>query len=250
MTASRPQPLLPDEVRVFWTLTSVDLAPRMLSELLEPVELEASKRFRFAKDRLEYLVTRVLVRRVLARCSDRDPAGLRFTRNAHGRPALVGGGALRFNLTNTPDLVACAVTLDREIGVDAEPYARHANVHDIASSVFVAAEREAMATLASSDAKNRRALQLWTLKEAYMKARGKGMAIAPDSFAIRFEDATPSLDLSTLTDDLAARWSMTTHELEGHCLSLCVERTPVEVSVAFEWFALATAGLEPGAGNA
>lgn len=134
-------------------------------------ERERHARFVFEGRRHEYLLTRGLVRGVLATYVDATPSALAFRLTEHGRPILERGGELRFNLTNTVELVVCAVAHGHEIGVDAEPLARADEILGVSERVFTLDERDGLFDL-PLPSRRRRAVELWTQKEAYMKARG------------------------------------------------------------------------------
>ena len=89
----------------------------------------------FDRDRRAFLMTRALVRTTLSRYAPVAPADWRFITNAHGRPEILDRPAgvpdLRFNISHTDGLIACAVTIGREVGVDVEHIGRHLT-HDVA----------------------------------------------------------------------------------------------------------------------
>jgi 4'-phosphopantetheinyl transferase len=138
----------------------------------------------------EYLLTRVLCRSVLSRYFDIRPDEWRFDRTAYGRPFVVapeGGREVAFNLTNCRSVVAIAVsTGKRKIGVDIELLTRIGDIKRIADSCFSSQELIDLACL-PNEQKNRRFVELWTCKEAYIKAEGLGLSLPLDSFSIQFE---------------------------------------------------------------
>ncbi len=180
----------------------------------------------FAENRLEFLLTRALSRWVLARWEKTKPLDLNFRRTKHGQPILDPSSDTRFNLTNTIGLVACVVSRSRGVGIDAEPLAEGARILDVAKTVFTRAERDALARLSEAN-RLHRAVELWTYKEAYMKARGLGMSIAPERFAVDYASGGPRLDLRDLGDE-QTRWELTTRDLEGHVIATCIERAGAE----------------------
>jgi 4'-phosphopantetheinyl transferase len=159
------------------------------------------------------------VRTVLSRYGTSRPADWRFTRNAHGRPELDPPGHLRFNLSNSPGLVGCAVAL-HEVGLDLEPHARAEAILRLAGRVFSDEERRALAALPES-ARAGRALSLWTLKEAYLKARGTGISLPLQE--ITFAPAAPTPIAMTLGPSLGddpARWHFRLLDHAGHRVAL------------------------------
>ena len=191
--------------------------------LMAPDESVRQKRFIFPEHRHEYLATRVLVRRVLGSYLGVPPASLRFVHNTHGRPELAEPrSALRFNLSNTPGLVVCLVSAHHEVGVDTELGTRAESILDIATTVF--AERELRELLAlEGEVRALRAVTLWTLKEAYIKARGMGLALPLDKFAFRFDGAV-HIEIDPALGDDAARWQFQTLTLGPHLVSTAIAR--------------------------
>src|SRR5262249_25378733 len=136
---------------------------------LSPEEAARCARFRFEEHRHEYLVTRGLVRTALSAYRDVEPAAWVFRSNEYGRPEITPPCGLSFNLSTSLALVVCAVAEDRVLGVDVEPLARAKEILEVRDTVFTAKERAGL----TPD----RAVSFWTLKEAYMKARGMGMSL-------------------------------------------------------------------------
>lgn len=209
-----------------WYVATTALDPDEARERILPTlssdERVRHDRFVFDRHRHEYLMTRGLARGVLSSYVGRARSELHFTANEYGRPILEDAGELRFNLSNTLFMIACAVRRDGgEVGVDAEPLARAPEVMSVASTVFMDDERAALAAL-GDEMQRRRAVQLWTLKEAYMKARGLGMSIPPERFAIDFEPSTRLRFFEPIVD-VPDRWRLETLEIEDHLVSLCVE---------------------------
>jgi 4'-phosphopantetheinyl transferase len=217
-------PLGPGEVHLWYAVPARCRDPELLARyasLLSPDERARWASHRFERHRLEYLVTRALVRSALSRYGPMQPAEWRFARNAFGRPELDPGFALRFSIANSPTLVACAVSR-AEVGMDVEPLTRGADVLRVAGSILSPGERGALATLPAA-ARADRALTLWTLKEAYVKARGRGLSMPVDALTFTVEDGHVSLEVGPeLCDDGA--WHFRTVDRAGHRLSVAAER--------------------------
>ncbi len=176
-------------------------------------------RFRFDVDRQQALASRALQRRALSSCAGVEPGAWRFIAGSHGKPAILAPASrLAFNVSNTRGLVACAVTLDRQVGLDVEPLRDDAPV-EIVDSHFAPAERAALRALPAAE-QPRRFVELWTQKEAYIKARGLGLELPLDRFWF-----TPGLGIDPELDDDAARWQCALWSpTAGHLAALCVAR--------------------------
>ena len=111
--------------------------------LLSPEEHDRMARLVFERDRRRFLLTRALVRTMLSRYAGVAPAEWTFIANVHGRPEILdrpqGVPDLRFNLSHTEGLIACAVTIGREVGVDVEHIQRRLT-RDVAGRFFAPSE--------------------------------------------------------------------------------------------------------------
>lgn len=160
------------------------LMPQYLS-LLTADERQRLDRFAFADLKHEFLLTRALCRVALSSYTDRHPGAWVFASNAYGRPTLAPddpGAHLSFNLSNARGLVACAVTIGRPVGIDAEDLARNHEGEKIAGRFFSRDETRAL-RMAPAAERHDLFIRLWTLKEAYVKAKGLGMTLPLDSFS-------------------------------------------------------------------
>lgn len=192
----------PDEIR----------DPNLLSEykkLLTPEEGKKQQRFYFEKHRHQYLVTRALVRTTLSRYTGIPVSDLRFDRNKYGRPELVvvpKDFPIRFNLSHTDGLIACAVVLNQDIGVDVEDMTRREISLETADRFFSKTEVRDLHQVLESK-KRDRFFEYWTLKESYIKARGMGLSLPLEQFSFHLSE-NESLRISfdpRLSDD-PDRW--------------------------------------------
>lgn len=214
--------LAADEVHL-WIATPANSADHVAcyEAILTPDERRRYLGFRFDRHRQEYLVTRALLQDVLGRYLPRPTAGFRFERESHGRPRLSPPAEVDFNLANHPSLVVCGVSRSAELGVDVEPIARGADVLELADSVFSRRERDALARLAELDQRRQRAVLLWTLKEAYLKARGTGLSLPLQGFSVEV-GAGGELDLVFEEAMDVGPWSLGTVVHDGHRISVAV----------------------------
>lgn len=204
--------LPPDEAHLWLVDPSawdvVGLVPRLRS-WLTPDEAARMDRYAFERHRREYLATRALCRAVLSRYVSVDPAAWRFAANAWGRPEVASPAApwLRFNLSNADGMLACLVARERDVGVDVEDTARPLDTHATAAHVFAPAELAALGRQ-RPDAHRARFFHYWTLKEAYIKARGMGLAIPLDRFAFDLDaaDGVERIEIDPSLGDDAASW--------------------------------------------
>ena len=190
-----PLPLGEDEAHL-WFVRIDALGPSELAafeQVLDDDERARIAGMALAARRLEQLVTRGLVRRVLSRYAAVAPEHWRFETTERGRPRAANeeARALDFNLSHGGGLVVCVVSAHRRVGVDVEAIADASRILELGDRAFSPREREELAAL-PSDARAERALERWTAKEAYAKALGLGAALpfaALDAFDERWQIA-------------------------------------------------------------
>ena len=199
--------------------------------LLNRDERARYRRFRFDHHRRDFLIAHALVRNTLSLYLPVEPADWQFAFNQHRRPEIADPhyrDRLHFNLSHTQGLAALAVTAHREVGVDVESFERLRINLDVAHRFFAPAEANGLFALPAAQ-RVRRFLQLWTLKESYIKARGMGLALPLRQFAFTNVDDTPQITFSPELDDEPSRWQFDLRTIgEAHMLALAVEAGPVE----------------------
>jgi 4'-phosphopantetheinyl transferase len=196
------------------------------SAVLNDEERSRAARFRFHRHRREYLAAHALARTALAHNHPLAPAEWRFATNAHGKPAAEPACGLHFNLSHAEDLVVCLVAHGTEAGVDVEPVARAAEIARLAPHVFSSAEQAQLATLSAAEQLDR-ALSLWVLKEAYIKARGLGLTLPLQGFSFLFGGAEHiRLELEPALGDTPTRWRFLLLDHRAHRIALMVKAAP------------------------
>lgn len=201
-----------------------EAAVEACAELLSEDERARWQKFQFEAHRREYLTTRALVRTALSHYHPLAPEAWRFKSNTYGKPATDPPCGLLFNLSNSPGLVVCSISRGIEVGVDAEPYERAEKIAKVASEAFSQTELSQLQTLCGSERLDR-SLSLWTLKEAYIKARGTGLALPLKKFSFLFGGADVlHLELDPSLEDEAERWQFCLLEHAGHRVALVAER--------------------------
>lgn len=201
-----------------WFCPNEELAPGIAATLasywLDEHEQEVADGFLFERDRRQYLIAHSLVRRVLALETGIPEAEAVIWRSSRGRPFLQppsgglprGTDMLDFNLSHARAYNLLGVSREHRIGVDVERLDRGERGLENIITTFSAEEQDWIARAAPGRPRDRRVLRLWTLKEAYSKARGLGLALPFDSFAFTLAEDQGVLSFLPPADDSAGRW--------------------------------------------
>lgn len=201
---------------------------RRIVSWLSPKEWARHERFRTDHLRHSYLATRWLCRTALSRYTGVDGKDWTFVDNANGKPAIAGPAQfaeLRFNLTHTEGLLACAVSRAGEVGIDAEEISRSVDFEGIAANFFSQTERAALESLSPQDRPGK-FMEYWVLKEAYLKGCGTGFSQPPEGFTIKWADDGQPLPI--------ADWQLSMHRPTSHHVAAVAVRphaamTPVPI---------------------
>jgi len=225
-----------DGVDVWFVFSDEVRDPRLLAQfaaIMTPEEHARHDRFVFARDRHQFLVTRGVVRTLLAQYLNIAPAECAFDANQYGRPSLRGDAAatLGFNLSHTHGLVACAIAAVPEIGVDVEHVDRTTSL-DLARRFFSPSEADALDALPPAERPSR-FFDYWTLKEAYIKARGLGLSLPLDGFSMQLEAGGPPRIRFTGSIDAAPEsWQFAQFDPSPrHRLALAVRRHGPDLAI-------------------
>lgn len=221
-----------------FTVASDGVPGRVVTALaarLTPDEHARGARFVREADRRTFVLGRALVRTTLSAYGPEAPLDWRFDLNAHGCPSVSGSQAgtprLSFNLSHTRGLVALAVTRGHLVGIDVERIDRVFN-DQIIERHFAASEVQALRALPDS-AQATAFFEYWTLKEAYIKARGMGLAIPLDAFAFTLRPSLPpAIAFIEGFDDRPDRWQFwQAWPTSEHRLSLAIAREGADLPV-------------------
>lgn len=208
-------------------LTALDGVPPPEAEaLLSDDEKRRAERIRHEATRTGFIAGRALARHALSRHIPIDPRDWRFSLTALGRPEIEAPShtpGLRFNLSHSAGLVACLTTSESDCGIDVESVDRPVDCLRIARHSFTAEEVDVLERL-SGEARRRRFFALWTLKEAYVKARGSGLRLRLDSAAFALEPGG-RLRVRLACEDSAAWRFALFRPAHGHLLATALAET-------------------------
>jgi 4'-phosphopantetheinyl transferase len=203
----------------------------VLRSLLSDEERTRADRFLFPQHRDRFAVGRGVLRQVLGGCRRQAPESLRFEYGPQGKPSLADDD-LRFNLSHAAGLALLALGRGVTLGVDVEDAERTVDHEGVGRRFFSPAEHEVLMALPEGQ-RRQGFFNAWTRKEAFIKAKGGGLSIPLDSFAVTLRPGEPARLLWTRDDPAeASRWTLL--ELSpgvGFAGALMVEGTPARVSL-------------------
>lgn len=187
-------------------------------------------------NKLQFAVTRALLRKVLANYLGCDAHKVAFTKNYFGKLGLENGCDLQFNVSHCDGCCVVALTRQARVGVDVESVAvKRPRYVDIAKRYFSLSEFEFLLSVPNKR-RYEYFVELWTLKEAYVKAIGVGLSkpleeccfFLCDDGHLRFKDTALNIN------NISYKWGFFTYCLENdYRLAIAVAKdvNPIDVIV-------------------
>jgi len=126
---------------------------------------------------------RNLWQHLLSRYLDCSPAELPLHYSATGKPEL-RPPTFDFSISHTQDRLVVLLSLEGPVGIDLESLHRQLPWQKLAERFFCPEEAATLAAAPSDEARRQAFLRLWTRKEAFVKATGKGIADQLKTFRV------------------------------------------------------------------
>jgi 4'-phosphopantetheinyl transferase len=228
-----PSPRLADAPVAVWHDTTdawradPDRVARAVADLTD-AERTRYARFHHDDDRWMFALGRAMARTVVGRALGQPPGAWRWREGAHGRPEIDEPGTTwHFNVAHSAGFVACAIADGFEVGVDVEDLDRRPISPGFLNRYFSPAE-VADVLAQPLDRQQTRLLTYWTLKEAYLKARGLGVSVTLSDIEFTLDPAGPRIQFLDSLAGTDANWHFHLERpTERHILAVAARRPGV-----------------------
>ena len=153
------------------------------ASLLSHEERLRAAAFLFPQDRNRFIYAHGLLRILTGQILHVLPDKLTFRRGKNGKPFLaIPHEGLFFSLSHARNLVACAFSLQFPVGVDVEYRSYKWDFIPLAQTLFHKREANAITSASSTFTARKIFFDVWTRKEAFLKATGEGLTRPLNSF--------------------------------------------------------------------
>ncbi len=202
---------------------------RKYAKTLSQQEQERAEGFSFADKYEEYVVTRGLLRKALAHMLKQTPEAFEFEYTASKKPYLsrkYANKVISFNASHSHGQALVAVSVGRNIGIDIERIRAGVKYEKLAQRFFSEAEYTALMQC-PPEQRLSAFYAIWTRKEAFVKAVGKGIAFGLSEFDVNVDPHQPPVMLATRWDPKdASKWLMATIKTEAGYMATVVTDGP------------------------
>ncbi|HIK29072.1 MAG TPA: 4'-phosphopantetheinyl transferase superfamily protein [Oscillatoriaceae cyanobacterium M7585_C2015_266] len=180
-----------------------------LAAVLSEDELQRAEGFYLDRDRHRFIVGRGILRTILARYLNKEAREIKFCYGCRGKPALANSNKqLYFNVSHSGGIALYAIAHKREVGIDIEQIREMPDAVAIATQFFSERENAALYAL-PAEQRLQAFFHAWTRKEAYLKAKGDGLAQPLNSVEVSLAPGEPAQLLRIDGSPAAAsRWAL------------------------------------------
>lgn len=198
---------------------------RRLFPLLSDEERGRAGAFAFDRDARRFVVSHAVLRSLVSRVTGIPVSELRFRLEQDGKPIVESGMSqpVHFSLSRSEELVLIGFA-PSPLGVDIESLEKVIDVDALADFVLSRREQDGFNHLDPRD-RRKAFLECWTVKEAYLKAIGKGLLLPLNMVEVCLRSGERAGLQAIFGDERAAsRW----------CVQLVVPREGYVGAVATE----------------
>lgn len=197
---------------------------RKFHETLSRQEQERAEKFTFPDKFEEYVVTRGLLRTALSHVLEQSPGAFSFEYTTEKKPYLAkkfDGQCVSFNVSHSNGQSLVAISLERNIGIDIEKIRNDVEHEKLAKRFFSLAEYEALKQYEGDTAQA--FFAVWTRKEAFVKAVGKGIAFGLNEFDVNIDpNEAPQMLTTRWNPDEVSKWYMSSIPTEADYIATVV----------------------------
>ena len=180
-----------EEYQVHVWQTNIDdlsIYPKDILKSLSPDELERADKFKFPEDREHFILRRYKLRVILSKYCDCQPHELVFRYNFYKKPFIYipEYEGVKFNMSFSGNLMLAGLSKNTDIGIDIENVRQMPDLENIAREDFSLQE---VNYLKGTSDKTTTFFKIWTRKEAFIKATGKGLYHPLKSFCVNINSS-------------------------------------------------------------
>lgn len=208
-----------------------------LLHYLSSDERERAIRFVREVDRNHFIAARGILRDILSRYQSIHPTELKFSYSSKGKPELMTqnhGENLYFNLSHSHGIALYAFTLIDHIGVDVECLQKHLAGVDIAERFFASEEVSQLQSLPTAE-QLQGFYNIWTRKEAFIKALGAGLSYPLDQFVVNVNNISAQLLKLRENPGAVNEWSLFSFEVAPNYTAAVAIKNKEAVLQKWRW---------------
>ena len=178
---------LKNEVHIWCARLDLDeLSVSCACQRLSGDERKQALQLRTPLLRAKFIVSRTLLRMLIAHLCDCAPDRIQFSYGEYGKPSVENQfPSVQFNMSHSGDIAAYAFTAYDPLGLDIEQHRPMPDLEGIAFRFFNHSDFEELLHVSAPE-RVPSFFDCWVRKEAYVKGLGKGLSMPLDGFQVSF----------------------------------------------------------------
>lgn len=185
------------------------------SNCLSADELVRANKYKGEHLQHNFIINRGILRTILAKYLSINPQQIKFNYSSKGKPFIANSNEhqIKFNLSHKNNYSVYAVS-QSDVGIDIEGIKSNINIEGIAQRFFSPQEYQDLCQCDHSQ-KLEYFFQLWTAKEAYLKAIGAGLSGGLNTINLQKNnsDQTWQIKIVNASDQDSQKWQITTFKI-------------------------------------
>lgn len=206
--------------------------------VLTDKELEKASSFLTNELKNKFIMTRGTLRYILSYYLKLEPQSIVFDTNSYGKPFIPKEQntiALEFNLSHSYNISICAIRSGKLIGADIEYIKPFESMREVARSHFTEIEYKKLIACSPS-LFTISFYKLWTRKESYIKAIGKGLSYSLADFEVSFlSHEKPRLIHIHNSSIEASFWEMKSFNISSNYIGAITTLFPIKKFQTYYW---------------
>lgn len=228
--------LLKDEIHLWYGC--IDQAKKhiyVFKQMMANNEMKRARNFYFTEDRSSFIVSRGILRTILACYVSIDPINIQINYGKHGKPFLDSIGTksnIQFNLSHSKNILVIAISLGQSVGVDIEKIRKLADLDMLVATICSQHEKDQFKKLPDTE-KLLSFFRCWTRKEAYIKAIGTGLHTPLDQLTVPLTSKDHGQAFTIYNEELQGYSEVILKPISavtGYEIALCVNKIPRKIN--------------------
>ncbi len=201
---------------------------------LSEEERKSATRFRFDKHRHRYIIAHAAMRKIVANHLNISTHALNIDFNKYGKP-YISNNPLYFNLSHSEDIALVSISFHGQVGIDIEFLKSEIDMLGIAQRFFHPIEFEQLIKIPPEN-RSHYFYTCWTGKEAFLKAKGIGIANHLKMFALDLQDLNKlKIILVDKAFDEFKTWTIHTFQPQENYMATVVSQAKPEALVMHDY---------------
>ena len=192
-------------IDIWWT--KLDLPSDKVSKFegyLDEIEIRQINKQKFEWLRNRSIITRGFVKLIISNYLNMDPVGVKFSYNDYGKPFIANDNSkLQFNISHSDEVAVFAFSRYNEIGIDIEKIKDIQDMDGVINICFTDYEKNWYKARRDSNAEL--FYKVWTAKEAFIKAIGRGFSYNPKNIELTYKSDKQLLISRVISNEFAER---------------------------------------------